>query len=50
MYVQRFLGMGMLCKDEVVSGAVWSLTGPQILGTPNTYLGALPSSPRASSG
>lgn len=40
----------MLCKEEVVSGAVWSLTDPQIVGRPNTYLWALPSSPRASSG
>lgn len=48
-YVQRFQGTGMLCKEEVVSGAVWSLTGPQILGRPTTYLGALPSSPRVSS-
>lgn len=37
-YVQRFHGTGMLCK-EVVSGAVWSLTGPQILGRPTTYQG-----------
>lgn len=29
----------MLCKEEVVSGAVWSLTAPQILGRPTTYLG-----------
>lgn len=49
-YVQRFQGTGTLCKEEMVSGAVWSLTGPQILGRPTTYQGALPSSPRANSG
>lgn len=28
-YVQRFQGTGTLCKEEVVSGAVWSLTVPE---------------------